>query len=70
LDLASLYQQIVRRHISLPSRNGGTLADHIDRFRAIEAKVRERQQLEARFAREKQFSRKVEMNAALRSVSH
>ena len=32
--------------------------------------MRERQQLEAKLEREKQFNRKVELNAALRSVSH
>jgi len=37
---------------------------------AIEAKMRERQQLKSRLEREKQFNRKVELNAALRSVSH
>ena len=70
LDLAGLYEQIVRRHIPLPPRAGESLGDHVSRFRALEAKKRERQQLEARLEREKQFNRKVELNAALRSVSH
>lgn len=70
LDLAGLYEQIVRRHIPLPPRAGESLADHVARFQAIETKRRERQQLEARLEREKQFNRKVELNAALRSVSH
>jgi len=70
LDLAGLYEQIVRRHIPLPPRAGESLAEHVARFRAIEAKNRERQQLEVKLEREKQFNRKVEMNAALRSVSH
>jgi hypothetical protein len=70
LDLAGLYEHIVRRHIPLPPRAGESLADHVARFRAIEAKQRERQQLEAGLEREKQFNRKVELNAALRSVSH
>ncbi len=70
LDLAGLYEQIVRCHIPLSPRTGESLAEHVARFRAIEAKGRERQQLEARLEREKQFNRKVELNAALRSVSH
>jgi Domain of unknown function (DUF4391) len=70
LDLAGLYEQVVRRHIPLPARARESLADHVARFRAIEAKKRERQQLEARLEREKQFNRKVEMNATLRSVSN
>lgn len=69
LDLAGLYEHIVRRHIPLPPRAGESLADHVARFHAIETKRRERQQLEARLEREKQFNRKVELNAALRSVS-
>lgn len=70
LDLAGLYEHIVRRHIPLPPRAGESLADHVARFQAIETKRRERQQLEVRLEREKQFNRKVELNAALRSVSH
>ena len=69
LDLAGLYEQIIRRHIPLPPRAGESLAEHVARFRAIEAKRRERQQLETRLEQEKQFNRKVELNAALRSVT-
>lgn len=69
LDLAGLYEQIVRRHIPLPPRAGESLEEHIDRFQAIEAKNRERQQLVARLEREKQFNRKVELNAALRVLN-
>jgi len=70
LDLAGLYEQIVRNHIPLPPRAGESLAEHVARYRAVEAKMRERQQLEAKLEREKQFNRKVELNGALRSVSH
>jgi hypothetical protein len=70
LDLAGLYEQIVRYHIPLPPRAGESLAEHVARFQSIETKNRERQQLEARLEREKQFNRKVELNASLRSVSH
>ncbi|PTY00564.1 DUF4391 domain-containing protein [Spartobacteria bacterium LR76] len=70
LDLAGLYEHIVRRHIPLPPRAGESLANHVARFHATQAKRREQQQLEARLEREKQFNRKVELNAALRSVSH
>lgn len=69
LDLAGLYEHIVRQHIPLPPRPGESLADHVARLQAIEAKRRERQQLEARLEREKQFNRKVELSAALRSVT-
>jgi hypothetical protein len=44
---------------------GGTDNQARKPFRAIEAKKRERQQSEARREREKQFNRKVELNAAM-----
>lgn len=69
LDLAGLYEQIIRRHISIPARNGESLTEQVARFLALEAKQREMQQIEARLAKEKQFNRKVEMNTALRSLS-
>jgi len=68
LDLASLYEQIIRRHIPIPAREGESLADHVSRFASLEAKQQARQQLEARLPKEKQFNRKVEMNAATRSL--
>lgn len=70
LDLAGLYEQIIRRHIPLPPREGESLATHVARFAAMESKRTERRQLEARLAKERQFNRRVEMNAALRVVSH
>lgn len=69
LDLAGLYEQIIRRHISIPARNGESLTEQVARFLALEAKQREMQQIEARLAKEKHFNRKVEMNTALRSLS-
>lgn len=69
LDLAGLYEHIVRCHIPLPQRPGESLAEHVARFNQLEAKRKARQQLETRLAQEKQFNRKVEMNAALRTLS-
>lgn len=69
LDLAGLYEQIIRRHIPIPARNGESITEQVARFLALEAKQRQRQQLESRLAKEKQFNRKVEMNTALRSLS-
>ncbi len=69
LDLAGLYAHIVRCHIPLPSRSGEGLAAHVARFNELEAKKKARQQLETRLGQEKQFNRKVELNAALRSLS-
>lgn len=69
LDLAGLYEQIVRRHIPLPSRPGETLGEQVARYNALAAKQRAQRQLEARLAQEKQFNRKVELNAQLRDLN-
>lgn len=69
LDLAGLYEQIVRRHIPLSPRPGEGIADHVARYNALAAKQKTRQQLEARLAQEKQFNRKVALNAQLRELS-
>lgn len=69
LDLAGLYAHIVRCHIPLPPRPGEGLAEHVARFNELEAKQKARQQLETRLVQEKQFNRKVELNAALRELS-
>lgn len=69
LDLAGLYEQIVRHHIPLSPRNGEKIAEQVARYNALEAKKKARQQLEARLTQEKQFNRKVELNAQLRDLS-
>lgn len=69
LDLAGLYEQIVRRHIPLAPRAGESIADHVARYNALLAKQRAQRQLESRFAQEKQFNRKVELNAQLRELN-
>lgn len=66
LDLASLYEHLIRRHLPLPQRSGESIRDQVARYTAIQTKEKECQQLEGRLNREKQFNRKVEMNAVLR----
>ena len=68
LDLASLYEHLIRRHLRLPQRSGEGIREHVARFTAIQAKEKECQQLEARLNKEKQFNRKVEKNAVLRTL--
>lgn len=68
LDLASLYEHLIRRHLPLPPRAGEGIRDHVARFAAIQAKEKECQQMEARLNKEKQFNRKVELNTSLRSL--
>jgi hypothetical protein len=69
LDLAKLYEQILRRHVPIPARTGESLQDHTGRVNAIRVKERERGRLELRMQREKQFNRKVELNRQLRELS-
>jgi hypothetical protein len=69
LDLAGLYEQILRTLIPVRSRSGESLRDQVQRYQSIQGKERTLQQLEASLSREKQFNRKVELNAALRSHS-
>ncbi len=71
LDLAGLYEQMLRRHmwvgeqpmVSLP---GETLAEQVLRFTEIRAAEADCRKLEARMGKEQQFKRKVEINSALR----
>jgi len=69
LDLASLHDQLIARHVPLPPRPGESLRDLVARHHALQAKQREAKQLESRLAREKQFARKVELNQRLRALS-
>jgi Domain of unknown function (DUF4391) len=69
LDLASLYDQIIRRHIPLSPRASEGIAEHVARFNVLEAKKKVRHQLEVQLAQEKQFNRQVELNAQLRALT-
>lgn len=69
LDLGGLYEQIIRRHLPLPPRAGENLRDHVARWNAIAALEKEQTLVRARLRAEKQFNRKVELNARLRDLS-
>jgi len=68
LNLASLYEQILRQLIPVAGKPGETLQNLAERHRMMAVKQRELAKLEARLKREKQFNRKVELNAHLRTV--
>lgn len=70
LDLAGLYEQLLRGLMPLPARNGESLKAHAERLATIRSKQRECDKLEARVNREKQFNRKVELNAELRTIKN
>jgi len=68
LDLAALYEEILRRVIPLARRNDEPLAAQVERAVQLRAKERECRDLEARLRKECQFNRKVELNAAIRAA--
>lgn len=68
LDLGGLYEQLLHRLLPLPSRPGEVLTDLLERIEQVAAKRREVERTEARLAREKQFNRKVGINAVLRQL--
>lgn len=68
LDLASLYEQLLHRLIPLPARPQESLADLVARFEQVRVKQREVDRTTARLEKEKQFNRKVEINATLRQL--
>jgi hypothetical protein len=68
LDLQGLYEQLLRQHLAIPARAGETLHDQLDRLAALAAKQAAAAKLEARLTAEKQFNRKVDINAQLRTI--
>jgi hypothetical protein len=68
LDLQGLYEQLLRQHLILSARAGESLRDHLDRLSLLSAKQTAAAKLESRLSQEKQFNRKVEINAQLRTI--
>ncbi|MES2299342.1 MAG: DUF4391 domain-containing protein [Pseudomonadota bacterium] len=68
LDLGGLYQQVLRRLIPTPARQQEGLADLVARVEQVAKKQREVEKAASKLAKEKQFNRKVEINALLRQL--
>lgn len=68
LDLRRLYEQLVRTHLPVPARTGESLRDQVERVALMRSKQTASRKLAARLAQEKQFNRKVELNAQLRTI--
>ena len=68
LDLASLYEQLLHRLIPLPARPQESLAELTARVALVVAKRREVEKTASKLAKEKQFNRKVAINATLRTL--
>ena len=68
LDLEVLYEQLLQRLIPLPIRQNETLAELVSRVEHLRLKENEVQKIISKLAKEKQFNRKVEINAQLRAI--
>lgn len=68
VDLAGLYEQLLCRLIPVAVRTGESVAELVARVELITAKQREVDKVASRLDKEKQFNRKVEINANLRSL--
>ena len=68
LDLHGLYEQLIRHHLSVPARAGESLREQLDRLALLASKQLEANKLASRLNQEKQFNRKVELNAHLRHL--
>jgi hypothetical protein len=68
LDMAHLYAALLQGLIPLPARPQEPLAEWVARVELASAKRREVEKTQARLDKEKQFNRKVEINAILRQL--
>lgn len=68
LDLGVLYEQLLQRLIPLTLRQNETLAELVKRVEDLRLKENEVQKIASKLAKEKQFNRKVEINAQLRAI--
>jgi hypothetical protein len=66
LDLEALYTKLLNPLMPFPPRQGESLQQHVARMELAESKQREIEKCESRLDKEKQFNRKVEINAELR----
>jgi len=68
LDLQGLYHQLLRSFMDEPGRPGEPLSDHLQRSHQLRVAHNDYRKLESRLQKEKQFNRKVSLNAELRAV--
>lgn len=70
LDMAHLYAALLQRLLPMSARPQEALSDWIARVELAASKRREVEKTQARLAKEKQFNRKVEINALLRQLKN
>lgn len=66
LNLSGLYEQMLKELIPIEAKDGENIREQSARLKEITQKQAEIKKLEADIAKEKQFNRKVEMNAQLK----
>ena len=67
-DLETLYAQLLAPLLPYPPRQGESLQAQVDRMAEIEKVKRELERCEAKIAKEKQFNRKVAINAEMKQL--
>lgn len=70
LNLGGLYEQILQRLLPVSARNHESIAEMITRAETALATQREVEKAADKLAREKQFNRKVEINAQIRKLKN
>lgn len=70
LDLAGLYEALLQRLIPLVPRAQESFVALLNRLEGVTTKQREIEKVSAMLAKEKQFNRKVEINATLRKLNN
>lgn len=68
LDLGALYEQLLRRLVPLTERPDESLPELIARYEGVVARQRDVDKTVSQLTQEKQFNRKVEINARLRQL--
>lgn len=69
LDLAALYAHLLIPLFAFPARSGEGLAAQVERLETIRVKQRELAKCQSRLQKEKQFNRKVAINAEIRTLT-
>lgn len=70
LDLQGLYEQFLRCLLPRQARPGESLPEQLQRLNRLRSLQKEHAKLDARLHKEKQFNRKVALNAQLREIQN
>ena len=68
IDLGGLYDKLLTAMMPAQVRTDGTIQERVARLEAVRAQTREIERIKVRLNREKQFNKRVEINAELREA--